>query len=146
MVNLVPGAAGHTDAVCAIVRVECTRAGGLIVPDIEHEIVFHDVIVSATQIDSNSGIGLRVIIPNAADLVFLNCNGAGVRAYAANTDGTICGRVICTEGNPTFHVDNVAPNRTGQRVRSARALRGNAARINLVHSAGSRIADEVVLD
>ena len=146
MVDLVPGAAGHTDAVCAKARVECTQAGGLIVPDIEHEIVFHDVIASATQIDSNSGKGLRVIIPNAADLVFLDCIGAGVRADASNADGAIRGRATGIEGNPTFHIDDVAPNRTGQRVRRARALRGNAARINLIHSARSLIADEIVFD
>jgi hypothetical protein len=146
VINFVPDTVGHPDAIRAKAGVKCSRAGGLIVPDIKHEIVFHDVIASATQIDSNSGKGLGVIIPNAANFVFLNRAGAGVRADAANADGSICGRGTGAEGNPTFHIDDVASDRARQRVGGAETLRGNAARINLVHSACSRIADEVVLD
>jgi hypothetical protein len=146
VINFVPGAVGYPDAIRAKAGAKSSLAGGLIVPDIKHEIVFHGVIASATQIDSNSGKGRGIIVSSAAHLVFLDYIGAGVRADAPNADGTICGRGAGAEGNPTFHVDDVAPDRADQRVRSAGALRGNAARIDLVHSARNRVADEVVFD
>jgi hypothetical protein len=54
VINVVPGAAGHPDAISGKGDAKRTRAGRLIVPDIKDEIVLDDVIVSAAQIDSIS--------------------------------------------------------------------------------------------
>ena len=76
MINFVSGAVGHPDAVSAKGDAEAVGAGGLIVSDVKHEIVFDNVIVSGSQIDSDSRIGQGIIVVEAADLVFLDCVGA----------------------------------------------------------------------
>ena len=70
IINLVSGAAGHPDAVGTRGYAKCARAGGLIIPDIKHKIVFDDVIIPAGQTDSHTpGRWQDMIVANAADLV-----------------------------------------------------------------------------
>jgi hypothetical protein len=140
VINLVPGAAGYADAISGKARVERSRAGSLVVADIEHEIVLNDVIAAAVQIDSDSRPGFGVVVVEAADLVFLDCVGAD-RAEAANAHGTICGRGRGAGGNPTFHIDDIAADGAG-----VRALRRDAAGIDLVHGACGWVADQVVFN
>jgi hypothetical protein len=144
-VNFVPGAASHPNPVCAKGRVEAASAGSLIITDIEHEIVLDNVIVSADQINSLSRQGLDIVASHTANLVLLYRVSASRRGVdTPNTDGGI--RAESIGGNPTFHVDDVATNYPGQRVRRTRALRSDADRINLVRVARCRVANEVVFD
>src|SRR4029077_17731493 len=104
-VDFVPGAARHADPVCAKVSAEAAGAGGgLIVPDIKHEIVLDDVIVSPTQINSARSKGLGIIVSDATDLIFLDCVGALANSTdCPNTDTSI--GVAGVVRNPAFHVD-----------------------------------------
>lgn len=142
-VNLMARPAADSNAVSAKRRAECTCAGGLIVPDIKHEIVFDDVIVTTRQIDSLGWPGLGIVVSDAADLVFLHCIGA-CRADGADRDAG--GWATATGGNPTFYVDDVAANHANQPRRGAGTLRRNADRINLVNGPRGWVADQVVFD
>ena len=142
-INLVANPAADSDTVSTKRRAECTCAGGLIVPDIKHEIVFDDVIVAAGQIDSLGWPSALIIVSDAADLIFLHCVGA---CRADGTYGDAGGRTTAAGGNPTFHIDDVAANHTDQPSRSAGTLRHNADRINLVNGTCCWVADDVVFN
>src|SRR5947208_14451111 len=88
MINLMSGTGRHSDAVRAKAGTEPARARSLVVPDIKHEIVLHNVIVSAAQIDSLRGPGRRVVIPGAAELVFLDGVGP-CRADASDVNTSV---------------------------------------------------------
>src|SRR5258705_13242385 len=104
MINFVSGAVGHPDAVSARGDTEAVAAGGLIVSDIKHEIVFDNVIVSGSQIDSDSRIGQGIIVVEAADFVFLGCVGAsgGTKCFTAKW---VIGGKNWGGGQTTLHPD-----------------------------------------
>src|SRR4030095_13140086 len=94
--------------------------------------------------DPNSSIGRGIIISDAADVVLLNCIGAGP-ADCPNADTRI-GVTIGAVRDPTFDEDNIPTDDTGQWVRGTRALRGDPDRIDLVHGASGWVTDEIVFD
>ena len=86
-----------------------------------------------------------IIVSHPADLVFLDCVGAGC-ADPANADSGICRRSGGTSTNPTFDVDDIAADDAGQRICGAGTLRRDGAGIHLVYGARCRVADEVVFN
>jgi len=145
MINFVSGAVGHPDAVSAKGDAEAAGAGGLIVSDIKHEIVFDNVIVSGSQIDSDSRIGQGIVVVEAADLVFLDCVGASGATNCPNANGVIREK-IGGGCNPTFHIDDVAPDHAGQWVGCSGTLGSDTHGINLVNGTCCRVADVVIFN
>src|SRR6266550_1799084 len=136
MINFVSGAVGHPDAVSSRGYAEAVGAVCLIVSDIRHEIVFDNVIVAGSQIDSDSRIGQGIIVVEAADFVFLDCvDASGV--IRENISGGC---------NPTFHIDDIAPDHAGQWIGCSGTLGRDTHGINLVNGTCCRVADVIIFN